>query len=78
MQVINLVKIFAEIMKLMSNYDIKAEDYKFIDLFSDYSNMVNDGLKVSYVVSVLSEKYNISEASVYRILRKFKRTIRMG
>lgn len=75
MIVADLVKISCEILKILSKYDIRVDDYVYIDLYSDYLNMAFDNQKTSYIVSVLAEKYNIGEASVYRILRRFKKSI---
>lgn len=72
MIVADFIKINSETLKLLSKYDIKVDDYKFIDLFQEYEQMLSDGNKVSYIVAVLSAKYNISETTIYRILRRFK------
>ncbi len=70
MIVSDLIKICEEFLKLLSKYDIRVDDYKYTSLFSEYANMVAKGHKVSYIVAVLAERYKISEASVYRLLRK--------
>lgn len=77
MKVADFVKLCGEILKLLSKYDIKVSDYQYTNLFSEYSSMSEKGYKVSYIVTVLSEKYGISEASVYRILRRFKRAVKV-
>lgn len=74
MLVANFVKINSECMKLLSNFDVKMSDFKYVEMFSDYENMVKDGDKVSYIVAVLAERYSLSESSVYRILKRFKAT----
>lgn len=75
MIVADFVKISSETMKLLSKFGIKTDDFKHIGLFSDYEKMVAEGSKISYVVASLADKYSISEASVYRILRRFKTTL---
>lgn len=72
MRIADFIRIHKEMMNLLSKYEIKMDDFKYIDMFEDYDSMVKEGNKVSYIVSYLSDKYCISEASVYRILRKFK------
>lgn len=76
MKVAELVKISEEILKLLSKHAIRTDDYKYVDLFNDYLKMKEKGDKTSYVVAVLSEKYKIGEASVYRLLRRFRETIK--
>lgn len=62
-------------MKMLSKYGIRMDDYKYVDLYKDYALMVKNGNKVSYAVAYLADKYSMSEASVYRILRRFKAAI---
>ena len=76
MVVADLLKISCEMLKLLSKYAVKTEDYKHLDLFADYVRMRDLGEKTSYIVAVLSEKYNLSEATIYRLLRKFRKTVK--
>lgn len=75
MKVGEFLAICEDILKLLSKYNVKMSDYQYTELFSDYKRMCEEGYKVTYIVICLSEKYSISEASVYRILHKFRRTI---
>lgn len=75
MKVVDLVKISSEAMKSLSKFGVHIDDFKYIDLFSDYEKLANDGNKITYIVSVLSYRYNVSEATVYRVLKRFKATI---
>jgi len=77
MKGIELVKISREVLKALSENDIKLSDVNHIELFNDYEKMLSDGLKVTYIVEHLSDVYNVSVAQVYRILSRFKRTIKM-
>lgn len=75
MKVADFVKISRATLILLSKYGIKVDDFKYIDLYSEYCSMVSQGDKVSYAVAVLARKYSISESSVYRKLKLFKATI---
>lgn len=75
MKIADLVKISSEAMKSLSKFGIKMDDFKYVDLFSDYEEMVSEGNKITYIVSVLSHRYAIGEATVYRVLRRFKAAI---
>lgn len=74
---IELVKISEVVLKTLSENDIKLSDVNHIKLYSDYENMLKNGMKVTYIVEHLSDVYGISVAQVYRILSRFKRTIKM-
>lgn len=75
MLVVEIVKIGAEMLKLLSKYDIRTDDYEHLPLYEDYAKMLENGDKVTYIVSTLSEKYGIGEATIYRIIKRFSRTI---
>ena len=51
---------------------IRLEDARYIDLYSDYTRLLDQGEKVSYVVAVLSEKYSVSERKVYALVKRFQ------
>ena len=75
MKVIDLIKISRESMKMLSKADIKMDDYRYVELFSEFEGMLKRGDKTSYAVARLAEVYKISEASVYRVLRRFRKEV---
>lgn len=74
---IELVKISREVLKTLSENDIKISDVKHIELYAEYERMLSMRLKVTYIVEHLSERYGISVAQIYRIISRFKRTIKI-
>ena len=60
-----------ELLKRLSDIGFKAGDCKYIELYSDYDRMRKSGEKVTYIVSVLSEKYNVSERKIYMVINRF-------
>ena len=52
-------------------------DVKYLDMYSEYEKMMAKSLKVTYIVEHLSDKYNVSVAQVYRIIKRLKRTIKV-
>lgn len=74
MRAIELVKFCDKILKTLSNSGINTSDCRYINLFDEYEDMVLKGEKTTFAVARLSERYNISERSVYRIIRRFKST----
>lgn len=51
---------------------IRLEDEEFVDLYTDYTNLLKRGEKVSYIVALLSERYAVSERKVYTLIKRFK------
>lgn len=77
MKVIEILKISKEILEMLSENGIKTTDVKHLKLYSEYEAMIAKSLKVTYIVEHLSDKYGVSVAQVYRIIRRFKRTIKV-
>lgn len=77
MKVIEILKISKEILEILSENDIKTTDVKHLKLYSEYETMIAKRLKVTYIVEHLSEEYGVSVAQVYRIIKRFKRTIKV-
>ena len=76
MKVVEFLKIGRELLKLLSNCDLKQNDWKHIELYEDYARMRGEGEKVDYILCVLSNKYKVSESTVKRIVRRFSREVR--
>lgn len=77
MTIVELIKISKDTLKALSQNDIKTTDVKHLKLYSEYEAMIAESLKVTYIVEHLSDKYGVSVAQVYRIIRRFKRTIKV-
>ncbi len=54
---------------------IAIEDVKHLELYEDFVRLRADGLKTTYVVVHLCDQYEVSEATVWRIIRKFQRVL---
>lgn len=71
MKVIEILKFNRELLKRLQAAGIRLEDARYIDLYSDYTRLLEQGEKVSYAVAVLSEKYSVSERKVYALVKRF-------
>ena len=72
MKVIEILNFNRELLKRLQATGIRLEDARYIDLYMDYTRLLAQGEKVSYVVAVLSEKYSVSERKVYSLVKRFK------
>ena len=61
MKVIEILNFNRELLKRLQASGIRLEDARYIDLYSDYTRLLDQGEKVSYVVAVLSEKYSTNK-----------------
>ena len=56
----------------------KPDDCKFIDLYADYKRMHSEGERTTYIVTVLSERYGVSERKIYSIIKRFGKYCTFG
>lgn len=60
-----------DMLKMLSKHGIYTDDYKYILLYKEYQKMKSENLKTAYIIQILSDKYNMSERTVYRTIRRF-------
>ena len=72
MKVIEILNFNRELLKRLQAAGIRLEDARYIDLYADYTRLLDQGEKVSYAVAVLSEKYSVSERKVYAMVKRFQ------
>lgn len=71
MKVIEILNLNKELLKNFRQAGIRIEDVEYIELYKEYQSLYNNG-ETTYIVSVLADKYDISERTVYDIIRRFK------
>ena len=67
-----------ELLRRLSCVGVKTEDFRYVDLFEDYSRMRKAGDKTTYIVAILSDKYAISERKVYDVIRHLSEDCKSG
>ena len=71
MKIIDILKFNRELIKRLRTAGIRLEDERFVDLYTDYTILRQNGEKVSYIVAVLSDRYGISDRTVYSLIKRF-------
>ena len=72
MKTIEVLKFNSELIKRLKIAGIRLEDEEFVDLYTDYTMLLEHGEKVSYIVARLSDKYAVSERKVYMLIKRFQ------
>ena len=72
MKIIEVLKSNRELIKKLKIAGIRLEDEEFVDLYTDYTMLLEHGEKVSYIVARLSDKYAVSERKVYMLIKRFQ------
>ena len=76
MKVVEFLKIGQEMLKLMSLFDLRRDDYKHIELYEEYMVLRGEGEKVDYIFATLSSKYNVSESTIKRIVKRLSKEVK--
>ena len=71
MKIIDILKFNRELIKRLREAGIRLKDERYIDLYTDYTELRLHGEKVSYIVLVLSTRYAVSERTVYSLVKRF-------
>lgn len=59
-----------ELLMRMLQLGLKPEDCRYLEMYAEFDRMRRDGEKVTYAVSALSTKYNLSERGMYKIIKR--------
>ena len=66
-----LLRINKDLLKVMSDNDIKVSDVSFIEVYDDFVEK-RKTLKFSATITELAEKYNKSERTISRMMAKLQ------
>lgn len=78
MKVFEAIKLTESTLIALRNANVGTGDAEYIKLYEEFRDLQGDGLKVSYCVAFLAEKYHISIRKVYDLIRKFKSDCKMS
>ena len=76
MTAIELLRICDKILKSMSEIGLRISDYRHVQMYDEYTEMVREGHKKEYVRTILAEKYGTSESSIKRVIRRLSRRVK--
>lgn len=76
MEIAKFVEIDQELLKLLSENDVKIGDWKYIKLYEEYKCMRQKSIKYRYAVAHLAATHNMSRAKVERIIRRLSKDVK--
>ena len=71
MRIIDILKFNRELLGKIQDAGIRLTDCRYIDLYNEYQDLQAQGEKITYIVAMLSEKYSISERTIYDVVKRF-------
>lgn len=69
-----LVKVLKAAMMQLEKNGIAISDARYVEMYEDWLRLREEGHKFIYIIHYLSQQYEISKTSVYRLVRKFSET----
>lgn len=72
MKVFEILNFNRELLGKLQTAGIRLEDIQYIDLYIEYKKLLEQGEKVSYIVTALSEKFSVSERKIYTLVKRFQ------
>ena len=72
----DLLRAAESLLTILTNNDIDAKDVKYLNLYQEFVRLKKEGHKIGYVACYLSEQYECSEATVYRVVKRMAQEIR--
>lgn len=73
MEVAEIVRIGRELLKLMSENEVKIDDWKYLKMYEEYKRMRSNRIKYRFAISELAAVYSISKSKVERIIRRLSK-----
>lgn len=69
-----ILSFHAEVFAKLEVAGVQTSDFNYLPLYEDYICLLSQGNKVSYVVSLLSERYGVCERTIYAVIKRMQRT----
>lgn len=70
MKVVELLKIGAEMLKLMSRNDVYRDDWRYVPMYEAFQQMRRNGVKYRVCIEMLAEEYQVSNATIERAIKR--------
>ena len=78
MKAFELLKVNESLLKAMDNMSLSINDVKYINMLREYETMMSEGLKKTYIVQMLADKYEIAERTLYRVIDKLMQEVKIA
>ena len=77
MKLHELISVNAPLLKVLHKNGIKADAYKYVEIYDKYLEMTENGDKITYIVANLATSFDICERTIYRIIELFSQNVIM-
>lgn len=77
MTVYDLIKVYEGPMNVLNEANVNLSDVRYIDLYQEFLRMKGEGHKLTYIVAFLMDEYSVGQATVYRVIDKFGKPVKV-
>ena len=77
MTLFDLIKVYEGPINVLNDANVNLSDVRYIKLFNEYLRMKKEGHKLTYIVAFLVDEYSVGQATVYRIIEKFSKPVKV-
>lgn len=71
-----LLRAASSILMTLEENNVDARDVKYLELYGEYRRLKGEGHKIGYIAYYLSQQYECSEATVYRVVKRMAQDIK--
>ncbi len=72
-----ILKMNEQLFRLLNDNGIDTKDLQYLPMVEEFRKMKSKKHKVNYIVCFLSEKYEMSERGIYKIVKRFGERIKV-
>ena len=76
MEIAEIVRLGREILKTLSENDVRIDDWKYLQMYEEYRRMRSNRVKYRAAILELAAEHNISRAKCERIIRRLSRDVK--
>lgn len=77
MKAIDILSLAEGIITTLDRNEIKTADVRYVQMYRDWQRMREEGHKWDWIMYWLGKEYDLSETSVWRILKRMDKEIEM-
>lgn len=77
MKAIDILTLAEGICTTLDKNDIRCSDVRYVEMYREWQRLKNEGHKWDWIMYWLGRQYDMSEASVWRTLKRMDRDIEM-
>lgn len=76
MKIVKIVILSRELLKLLSENDVKTGDWKYLKMYEEYQCMRDNGIGYRAAVMEVAACHHVSRSKAERIIRRLSRDVK--